>query len=237
MLLAARPTRNIYRMLAHAPSTLPGVLALTGALLHESRMPPTLRELAILRVSHLCGSSYEIHHHRKIAAAIGLDPARIDGTAEEAGAATQAGYSEKEILVLEFVEQVVRQTRADPDLRARIVEALGLEQTMELLVLIGTYRMLAQVLENTGVEIEDGDGPPLNEVAKLFGCQSGGRQSRRSLPETDATTPGSPPSPSPRSAPLPRSFSAPNGASSPPPPSRRRSGRSVRRAPAPKPPE
>ncbi len=236
MLLAARPARNIYRMFAHAPSTLPGVLALTGALLYDSRMPPTLRELAILRVSHLCGSSYEIHHHRKIAAAVGLDPARIDGTAVDADVATQAGYSEKEILVLEFVEQVVRQTRADPDLRDRIVEALGLEQTMELLVLIGTYRMLAQVLENTGVEIEDGNGPPPSEVARLFGNQSGGWQSRRSTFEFDAITPGSPPAPSPDQR-LPRSFVEPNGASSQPTPSRRRSGRSAPRARAPKPPE
>ena len=222
LLLAARPSRNMYRMLAHAPSTLPAVLELTRALLHDGRIPPTLRELAILRVGHLCGSSYEVHQHRKIAAAVGLDPARIDGTARDPAAATDAGYSEKEVLVLRFVEQVVRQTRADPDLRDRIVNVLGLEQTMELLVLVGTYAMLARVLENAGVEVEDGSGPPLSEVAQIFSWQAAGWQSRRSTAEDPATTRESPPAPSRRSAPPRRSAAAPNGAASPPPPSRRR---------------
>jgi len=173
LLLAARPARNVFQMLAHAPSTLPGVLELTRGILYDSRLAPTLRELAILRVGHLSSSSYEVHQHRKIAAAVGLDPARIDGTAFGAAVASNAGYSEQELLVLTFVEQVVQQTRADPDLRDRIVQELGIEQTMELLVLIGTYVMLAQVLENTGVEIEDGLGPPATDVEQIFRRQSG----------------------------------------------------------------
>ena len=173
LLLAARPPRNVFRMLAHAPSTLAGVLELTRGILYDSRLAPTLRELAILRVGHLCGSSYEVHQHRKIAAAVGLDPARIDGTAR-ADVAGDAGYSEQEVLLLAFVEQVVLQTRADPDLRDRIVEEFGIEQTMELLVLIGTYTMLAQVLENAGVEVEEGIGPSATEVEQIFGSQARG---------------------------------------------------------------
>ena len=174
LLLAARPPRNVFRMLAHAPSTLPGVLELTRGILYDSRLAPTLRELAILRVGHLCGSSYEVHQHRKIAAAVGLDPARIDGTALRTDVARDAGYSEREVLLLAFVEQVVLQTRADSDLRDRVVEELGIEQTMELLVLIGTYTMLAQVLENAGVEVEDGIGPPASEEEQICGSQAGG---------------------------------------------------------------
>jgi len=150
LLLASRPQRNMYRMLAHAPSTLPSVLDLTRALLHDSVLPPKLRELAILRVGHLCGSAYAVHQHRKIGAAVGLDAARMDATSLDAEAAADAGCSETEVLVLRFVEQVVGQTRADTELRDRIVQALGMEQMMELLVLVGTYAMLARVLENTG---------------------------------------------------------------------------------------
>ena len=222
LLLAARPARNMYRMLAHAPSALPGVLELTRALLHDGRMPPTLRELAILRVGHLCSSSYQVHQHRKIAMAVGLDRARIDGTALDSDARTDAVYSGKEVLVLRFVEQVLRQTRADPDLRNRIVEALGLEQTMELLVLVGTYAMLARVLENAGVEVEDGSGPPLSEVAQIYSQQAAGWQPRSVVAEPAATARESPPAPSRRSKPTRRSSAAPNAAVSPPPPSRRR---------------
>jgi alkylhydroperoxidase family enzyme len=172
LLLASRPSRNVFRMLAHSSSTLPGVLELTRAILYDGKLAPTLRELAILRVGHLCGSAYEVHQHRKIAAAVGLDAARIDGTAVDAEAASTAGFSAEEVFVLAFVEQVVRQTRADVALRDRMVATLGMEQTMELLVLIGTYVMLAQVLENTGVDLEGDDGPPASEVEQIFGRQA-----------------------------------------------------------------
>ncbi len=212
LLLAARPQRNMYRMLSHAPSTLPGVLELTRALLHESSLPPKLRELAILRVGHLCGSAYEVHQHRKIGAAVGLDAARMDATAVDAEAATDAGFSATEVLVLRFVEQVVRQTQAETELRDRVVDSLGMEQTMELLVLVGTYAMLARVLENTGVEIEDGGGPCPMEVAQLYGPQASGWPRRRRPAAAGATTPGFLPAPSPQSTRSRRSAAARSGA-------------------------
>ena len=212
LLLASRPQRNMYRMLAHAPSTLPSVLDLTRALLHDSVLPPKLRELAILRVGHLCGSAYAVHQHRKIGAAVGLDAARMDATSLDAEAAADAGCSETEVLVLRFVEQVVGQTRADTELRDRIVQALGMEQMMELLVLVGTYAMLARVLENTGVEIEDGGGPCPIEVAQIYGPQASGWTRRRRPAASITTTPGFLPAPSPRSARSRRSVAARNGA-------------------------
>ena len=212
LLLASRPQRNMYRMLAHAPSALPAILELTRALLHDSSLPPTLRELAILRVGHLCGSDYEVHQHRKIGTAVGLDAARMDATSLDAAVAPHGCYSTTERLVLGFVEQVVRRTQADPDLRDRVVETLGMEQTMELLVLVGTYTMLARVLVNTGVEIEDGQGPCPVEVAQIYGPQAAGWPRRRPQAVASATRPGSQPAPSPRSARSRRVAAARNGA-------------------------
>jgi hypothetical protein len=42
---------------------------------------------------------------------------------------------------------------------------------MELLVVIGLYVMLAQVLENAEVALEEGAGPSQDDVAKIFGAQ------------------------------------------------------------------
>jgi hypothetical protein len=46
---------------------------------------------------------------------------------------------------------------------------------MELLITIGTYVMLAQVLENAGVEPEAGGGPSQHDVERIFGHQGTGR--------------------------------------------------------------
>lgn len=167
-LLDARPPRNVFRMMAHAPALMPGIMELTGAVLYRAKLDPVLRELVILRVGNLCGCSYEVAQHRKIAQAIGLAQAKIDGAAREADPALYAG---NELLVLRMTEQVVRKVKADDELFAATSAALGHELTMELLIVIGLYVMLAQVLENAEVALEEGGGPAQQDVQKLFDSQ------------------------------------------------------------------
>ena len=165
-LLDARPPRNVFRMLAHAPALMPGLMELTGAILYRAKLDAVTRELVILRVGSLCGSHYEVEQHRKIAAAIGLSAGQIDSAVSG-----KLILEEKQNLLLQFVEQVVRKTRADDALFQKVVATYGAEQTIELLVVIGTYVMLAQVLENAGVELEAGAGPKQEDVEKIFGKQ------------------------------------------------------------------
>lgn len=171
-ILDARPPRNVFRMLANAPAMVPGVMELTGAILYRAAIDPVHRELAILRVGHLCGSHYEVHQHQKIARAVGLADDKIAGTAS---APREGIYTDKERLVLQLAESVVRHTKAEAALFASVREAFGAEQTMELLVIIGTYVLLAQVLENAEVELEAGTGPSEQDVQKIFGSQGGQR--------------------------------------------------------------
>ncbi len=167
-ILVARPPRNVFRMLSHATAVMPGVMELTGAILYKSALEPALRELLILRVGHLCGSSYEVHQHRKIAAAVGLPQDKIDAASRDADGTL---YDSRELLVLRLAEQVVRKVKADAALFAAVSAEFGNAQTVELIVIIGTYVMLAQVLENAEVEVEDGDGPAQDDVSKLFSHQ------------------------------------------------------------------
>ena len=168
-LMDARPPRNVFKMMAHAPALLPGILELTGAILYRAKLDPVSRELAILRVGHVCGSHYEVEQHRKIAQAVGLSREKVDGTAKDADPKL---YNERELLVLRMAEHVVRDVKAPSALFAATAAAFGHEQTMELLIVIGTYVMLAQVLENTGVELEEGGGPAIEDVQNIFGHQA-----------------------------------------------------------------
>lgn len=168
-LLDARPPRNVFRMLAHAPSLMPGLMELTGAVLYRSKLEVVLRELIILRVGNLCGSSYEVGQHRKIALAVGLPQDKIDGTARDADPALYAGA---ELAVLRLTEQVVRKVKADEAVFAEVVALLGHERAMEALVIVGLYVMLAQVLETTQVQLEAGGGPDQKDVQKIFGGQA-----------------------------------------------------------------
>ena len=168
-ILAKRPPRNVFRMLSHAPALVPALMDLTGAILYHAKLEPSLRELAVLRVGHLCGSTYEVAQHRKIGQAIGLAPEKIDGTACNADPAL---YSGRELLVLQMAEQVVRKVKADDSLFAATIKELGSEKTMELLIIIGAYVLLAQVLENAEVELEEGGSRSQDDSDKIFGYQA-----------------------------------------------------------------
>ena len=167
-LLKARPPRNVFRMIAHASAFVPGLMELTGAILYKATLDPRLRELAILRVGHLCGSIYEVHQHRKIAQAIRVQAAKITATERDADPDV---YDTRELLVLRMTEQVVRNYRADDELMREAAAQFGYEQTMELLIIIGTYIMLAAVLESTGVELEAEEGPAQQDVERIFARQ------------------------------------------------------------------
>src|SRR4051812_23885962 len=156
-LLDARPPRNVFKMLANAPALMPGLMELTGAILYRAKLDPVSRELAVLRVGHLCGSHYEVEQHKKIAKACGISQEKIDGALQDE--LELEIYGEKEQLVLRMAEEVVRNVKAEDGLFAQTLAAFGPEQTLELVIVIGVYVMLAQVLENAEVELEEGGGP------------------------------------------------------------------------------
>jgi hypothetical protein len=60
---------------------------------------------------------------------------------------------------------------------------LGDRQVMELVISVSFYMMVARVIENSGVPIEDGGGPSLQEVADAR---------RKTLLALQAASPGSP---------------------------------------------
>jgi hypothetical protein len=65
----------------------------------------------------------------------------------------------------------VRKVKADDALFAEAVKTFGHELSMEILIVIGLYVMLAQVLENAEVEVEQKNGPSQADVSKIFGGQ------------------------------------------------------------------
>ena len=160
--LEERLPLNIYRMLCHAPTFFPGWMDLGRAVLYEAQLPARLRELAILRVGHLCNSPYELHQHRKIALAVGITPEQVDAVGTEPGGPL---FDPVDRAVLAATDQLVRDVRIDDERFAALRSLIGDQQVMELVISVGFYMMVARVIENSGVPVEDGGGPSLQEVA------------------------------------------------------------------------
>jgi 4-carboxymuconolactone decarboxylase len=152
-LLDSRPPYNIYRILANAPTVLPGFVQMAGALLTQGEIDPQLREMVILRVGAHCRSDYEVHQHLRLARHVGVSDARIRKALDlEAALDDPSGALEN--LMLEFTDSVVRSVKAPAGQFDALRAHLSPRAMTELLLTIGTYMMVSRVLENLEVEIE-----------------------------------------------------------------------------------
>lgn len=149
-MLAGTPL-NVVRMAAHASQPM---FEAQGRLAYVIASPdvldPKLRETAILRVAHLSGSDYELHHHIPLAKAAGL-------TDDDLAAIAGRDYDRLHPMLAAtaaFVDEIVLQVSPSDATLARL-RALVSDQTMVNIVLTaGHYMSVARLIAVTGPEID-----------------------------------------------------------------------------------
>lgn len=163
--LEALPPLNIFRMLANAETVAEPCLRLGGALLTQMQLDPKLRELAILQVAHQSEAEYEWVQHVAIGMHAGLTDVQI--AAVESGNITDAdALGEAERAVLAFTDEVVRQPRAGDATYAALRQHLDPRETVELLLTVGYYLMLARVMTTLDIELDAAVGNSTIEAAR-----------------------------------------------------------------------
>jgi len=142
---------NIFRTLAHRPELMKRVNALGGYFMAHGGIQVRDRELVILRTAAHAHSTYEIGQHRWIAARVGLSPEEIDAAADPA---STYDWAERDRLLLGFADELVATDTISDVTWARLSARFDDHQGVELLVLVGFYRMLAGVLNGLDVELD-----------------------------------------------------------------------------------
>jgi 4-carboxymuconolactone decarboxylase len=156
------PGLNIFKMLGHSGELMDGFSKLGGQILNFTELDPVLREIAIIRAGVLCGSSYEVHQHRRIGRGIGMSQALLDGIDEGPGAAV---FTPLQRQIMEFTDDVARNVRASDATFDPLCKALGYKQIQELVITIGYYMMVSRFLETFDVDIESkGQEPPADQM-------------------------------------------------------------------------
>jgi len=150
--LAKMAPLNIFRMVAHGTQVMLPFTRFGGALLGKTKLDPILRELAIVRVGVLSGAAYEVHQHDRISRNIGISDAKLAGLRIGPDAEI---FSDLERAVLAYTDDLVANVRAGDQTFNRIVGQLGVEQAVELTLVIGYYMMVSRFLETFGVDIEE----------------------------------------------------------------------------------
>lgn len=126
-----------------------GWLHFAGRLMPGGRLPRRETELVILRVATLAGNEYELTQHRRLARRAGLGAAEIDRVASGPDA---DGWSARDRLLLEATDELHATEDLGDATWSRVHAELGDRTTIELLLLVGHYRMLATALTTLRVQ-------------------------------------------------------------------------------------
>jgi alkylhydroperoxidase family enzyme len=142
--------QNIFLTLANHPGLLRKFLPYGGKLLMGGKLPARERELVILRTAYRCGSDYEWGQHLRIGRAAGLTD---DEMTRIAGG---SGFSPADSLLLRATDELVAYHRLAGDTWEALAERFDPAQLIELTMLVGSYAMVAGMLNSIGVEREPG---------------------------------------------------------------------------------
>ncbi len=152
-----RTPLNVMRVIAHAPEGLRAFSGMGTAILRKAKLDKVLKELAILRVGHLNGAAYEIHHHTAIAKRAGMSAAQLEGAAKGAGA---PGLSDDDRLVIAFADEFERGGVTEETF-ARAAARFDHQELVELALACGFYGLVSRFLNTFDVEIDSIDTPDL----------------------------------------------------------------------------
>ena len=153
----ALPVRlNIFRMMAHAPTSFRPLMRLGQSILAGQQLEPELREYAILLAANSYGGRYEWIQHVPIAEACGATAEQI--AAIERGDVGAACFNEKEKAFLAFVDEAARDVRCKDETFSAMKKHFHDREIVETILTIGYYQMLARLTECTDTELDEPAG-------------------------------------------------------------------------------
>ncbi len=134
---------NLFLTLGRQPKLFRGWLRFAGRLMPGGKLPRRETELIILRVAHLRGCAYEFEHHVRLGARAGVTAADVERVQK---GPEGDGWSARERVLLEAVEQLHARHDLDDAAWARLREHLDEAEAVEFVMLVGHYEMLATFL-------------------------------------------------------------------------------------------
>lgn len=140
---------NVLSTLVNHPVLTKAFLKFNVHLLFSSTLPPRIRELAILRVAHRRECAYEWTHHVDLAKREGVTDAEIDAVRRGGGA-----FDEFEQAVIAGVDELDEKSQLSDETWATLGTRFDDRQRMDYVFTVGSYIMLAMVLNTFGVQLE-----------------------------------------------------------------------------------
>jgi len=142
---------NITRMMANAPASVKGFLALAQSVLFQSEFDPRRREIAVLRVAHVTRAVYEWTHHVTLAKHYGVTDREIKILCMEDPVKS---FDEEGNLLCRVADEISREVRLSDEALAQILERYGARGATELILCVSYFNFVSRFLESTRVDLE-----------------------------------------------------------------------------------
>ena len=153
--------RGPFIALLHNPELARRVQKLGEHLRWEGKLPPRLKELAVLVTARRWTCQHEWLMHSKLALAGGLAPQLVEAIKN---AKEPVGMSEEEKAVYTFCREAHTTGRVGDEAFLAIQNRFGLDGALELLALNGYYTLMAMVLNTAGMPLPANAEPPLKAL-------------------------------------------------------------------------
>ena len=142
---------NLTRMLLHCPVPMVQSVLDFGLSFRVGNLDPKIRELVILRMGTLRGSSYELLHHLPAARMAGLSEMEISAITS----AEPAGLNEKFSLMLQLADDCSQLGKVSDTTFEKLAKIFSEPEIAEATLLAGFYEMVACFLETMGVKLDE----------------------------------------------------------------------------------
>ena len=141
---------NIFGTMAHHPKLLKRFMTYGGYFLNKGLLPAREREIVILRVGWRAGSVYEFGQHTLIGRECGLTDAEITALAQE----KSGEWSGKDAALIDMVDDLCADNCVSEGTWNALKQDWSDAQLVELVLLAGSYRMVAGFLNTMGVQLD-----------------------------------------------------------------------------------
>lgn len=146
-----------YAPLMRSPKVMMDVEALGRRLRYGSCLPENLKELAICQVARSFSQQFEWSVHAMEAEKAGVSRAVLDAVAD---GRRPEGMTEDETLVHDAVAELITTRRWCDRTYGRVVAKYGEQGAVEIPALVGTYSLLAYVLNVARTPADGAEGLP-----------------------------------------------------------------------------
>lgn len=140
------------RILANVPSFIQGFLDLAGPIFAEQGASMDLKLLAILRTAEINSCNYCRGYYAGMAEQMGFVGDKRE--AVNTGDVSSKLFNEKEAIVMQLAGEMTQDIRATPATVEKAKAILGLEGTLEIMMVVGLFNLVNRVAGTAGLPVD-----------------------------------------------------------------------------------